>query len=83
LLVDTYNLITMLKSETVSSSARSLCAKIENQLNAKLAAMERREAYRAYKAAPVGSQEREDNRNAYLDAAGILPDWRTVKEQHV
>lgn len=83
ILVDMMNLLSYLKDYDLGVNARNLCTKIEIQLNAKLAAIERREAFSAYKNAPQGSQEREDNRVIYLDISGIHPDWRTKNETHV
>lgn len=36
-----------------------------------------------YKRAPAGSAEREQWRKAYLDRRGVLPDWRTEKENQL
>jgi hypothetical protein len=79
-LVDVSNLVNVLKGQDISRTASELCKSISSFLNAKLAAIERRQLYGAYKGAEPGSDEREANRQAYLDAAGVHPDWRSQRE---
>jgi hypothetical protein len=79
-LVDVLNLVENLNGKDLSVANAGLRLKILNYLKAKQAAIERRELYRAYRSAKPGSAERENNRQSYLDAAGIHPDWRSEKE---
>jgi hypothetical protein len=53
---------------------------LENFLDAKLEAWERRQAFTAYKTAPAASADREAKRQKYLDIAGIHKNWRSDKE---
>jgi len=56
------------------------CEFLQQQVDEKLAAIERRESFTKYKTAPVDSSEREIFRKAYLDLVGIHRDWRSKKE---
>ncbi len=77
-----YALLGALEAVELDDSTRALCRRLESQLQAKLAAMERREVFSAYKGKPDGSIEREALRREYLDMAGIHPDWQSRNEVH-
>jgi len=47
--------------------AYSLCNELQNQIDEKFEAMEKRETFTKYKVAPVGSGERETFRKQYLN----------------
>ena len=56
---------------------------IEDDIYAKLDAINKREAFSLYKSSPVGSVERDILRFHYLDLARIHSDWRSVDESHL
>jgi len=55
---------------------QKVAGQLRKELDEKHEAMERREAFSAYKAHPKGSEERETRRQTYLDLAGVHKDWR-------
>jgi len=57
-----------------------LRVKIESEIDTKIEARKKREAFTRYKGSEHGSKRREEARNEYLDRAGIKKDWRTSKE---
>ena len=57
--------------------AVTLLRSIEHEIDAKLDAIRKREAFSKYKSAPIGSDEREKLRKGYLDLAHIHKDWRS------
>ena len=61
--------------------AISFLRSLERDIDAKLEAIRKREAFSAYKSAPVGSDERDNLRQEYLDLAYIHIDWRSKIEQ--
>jgi len=56
------------------------CKSLESQVEAKINAMIRRDAFTKYKVAALGSEERENFRHQYLELAGIYNDWISDKE---
>jgi hypothetical protein len=80
---DVYALLLALTDTDLDAGTRAICKRLEGQIQAKIAAVERREAFTAYKVAPDGSAEREKYRLEYLDKAGVHQDWRTGKETHL
>lgn len=78
-----YALLAALDSVELDESTRALCNRLEMQVKAKMAAVERREVFTAYKVAPDGSDEREEQRREYLTKAGVHQDWQTKKETHL
>ena len=73
-------LLEELQGHSLDEPTRILCKSLENELEAKYAAIERRKVFTQYKEAPTGSPEREKNRQAYLDQSEIHKDWRSRKE---
>jgi hypothetical protein len=53
---------------------------VYSHVSTKIQAIERRDAYTAYKRAEPGTPEREQHRNKYLDFQGTSRDWRTTTE---
>lgn len=49
-------------------------------LQQKMDAIARRDAFTDYKLAERGTADREERRQRYLDAAGLLGDWRSPAE---
>lgn len=60
-------------------TARLLLA-LESEIDAKLEAIRKREAFSKYKSAHIGSDERENLRNDYLDLVDIHENWRSPAE---
>lgn len=58
----------------------SLLRSLESEIDAKLEAIRKREVFSEYKSAPLGSDERENLRQEYLDLAHIHKDWRSNSE---
>jgi len=54
--------------------------RIVERLQSKFDAMLRHDTFTKYKSAAVGSAEREQRRNEYLDLCGYLPAWRSQEE---
>lgn len=54
---------------------------IQGQIQAKIDAMNKREQFTKYKTAPVGSDEREQERQKYLELAEINKSFISQKEQ--
>jgi len=65
---------------SLDHDAINLLRSIESEIDAKLDALRKREAFSRYKAAPAHSPERENLRNDYLDLAHIHKDWRSPRE---
>lgn len=80
---DVYKLLGLLEGRWPDESIKNVCGTLEAQIRAKLAARERREAFTAYKTTAAGTDEREQHRQNYLNAAGVSQDWRTKKETNV
>ena len=57
-----------------------LCCELQSQIDEKLNAMHRRDAFSKYTISPVGSIEREKFRKQYLDIALINKKWRSDSE---
>ena len=57
-----------------------LCNALQDELNAKYEALERRRAYTEYRRSTTGTPERENKRQEYLNQSGIHKDWRTPQE---
>ena len=54
--------------------------KIQKQIEIKIDARKKREAFTKYRKSIPGSNERECARNEYLDGTEIKKDWRSSKE---
>jgi len=76
-----YILTDILKNDGLTDKAYKLIESIQEQIEAKFEAMERRTNFSTYKTSAVGSDEREVARQTYLDSAGTHKDWRTKKEK--
>ena len=79
LLTDVHVLMALLDGVELPPEVRVLCTEIEAMTQAKIDAINKRNAYTAYKEAKT-PEERERYRNKYLDKAGIQPDFRSEKE---
>lgn len=73
--IDVYRLIEGLRGYDLDYYTQECRKRITQEINSKLAAMERRDAYTQSKVAPTES-EREEARQKYLDLAGIHRDFR-------
>ena len=82
-MLDVYRLIALLDDIDLDSPLKSLCASIESQITAKLAALDRHDSFTKYKSAPPGSPERESLRRLYLDKTYVHKDWRSDNETFV
>jgi hypothetical protein len=60
--------------------AESLLRSLESDIDAKLEAIHKREAFTQYKSASAASDQREKLRNHYLDLAHIHNGWRSANE---
>lgn len=78
--MDVYRLILRLDESKMDSGTKTLCKRIEAQVEAKIDAMARREVYTRYKTGVPGSDEREEARHEYLERAGISKSFQTSKE---
>lgn len=65
---------------SLDHEAVRLLRSLESEIDAKLDALRKREAFSKYKSAPINSDERENLRNDYLDLAHIHKDWRSPVE---
>lgn len=57
-----------------------LVERLKTPVNDKFEAIERRDNFTKYKKADIGSSEREEYRQKYLDQMGIPEDFRSKKE---
>jgi len=78
--VDVSRLLSFLEDYDLGGYGNALRGHVYVQIEAKLAAIARRNAFSKYKSAPPGSKEREIYRAEYLDLAGIHKDWRSTEE---
>jgi len=76
---EVYRLVALLDGHINDPQLDELRSKIESQIEAKIEALKKREAFTKYKSSGQGS-EREAARKEYLDLAGIHKDWRSQKE---
>jgi uncharacterized protein YktA (UPF0223 family) len=81
--VGVYELLLRLDGRWPDEETKSICSFLEQQVKTKINAIERRNAFTAYKRTADGSQEREKLRQEYLDTVGVHPAWRTAKETHI
>ena len=77
---DVLQLVILLEDSDTNARIKSLSEALLRQIEQKLAAMDRRQSFTAYKTAPQGSNERETYRREYLDKSGIHRDWISDKE---
>ena len=81
---DIYRLIYSLADYELDCDTNVIIKRLENALNAKVEAMEKRRAYTEYKTAS-DDESKEAARRKYLNLAGVHPDWRwgaeAVKER--
>jgi hypothetical protein len=73
--VDLYKLIIFLDDYELDEPIRSIVKRLEQSINSKIEAMEKRKTYTEYKMA-ADEKSREAARQKYLDLAGIHRDWR-------
>ena len=64
----------------LDDDARLTCNTLLSQFDAKIKAMNKRDAFSKYKSAMPGSIEREQFRKQYLDFAEIHRDWTSSNE---
>jgi len=76
---DVFRLILALYDYELGGDVSAIIDRLELTLNDKIIAMQKRQAYTAYKTAS-GIEEREAARQNYLDLAGIHKDWRWSNE---
>jgi hypothetical protein len=76
---DVCRLVTLLDDVELDDDMRALCDEINEQIHAKLDAMEKRKSFTSYKTAPAGAT-REASRQEYLGKAGIHSSWQTKRE---
>jgi len=74
------HLIDELRGHPLDKSTLLLCRALEDELDAKERALERRRIFSEYKSTAPGSEERERARQAHLDESNIHKDWRSSKE---
>ena len=75
LFIDLFRLIILLDDYDLDYKTRTMVIHLEDALNKKLDAIQKREVYTEYKMAST-DEEREQARQKYLDLAGIHRDWR-------
>jgi hypothetical protein len=73
--LDIFKLTIYLLDYELDHETRGCLRRIEEEIESKLAAIERREVYTNFKVAP-SEEERETARQKYLDLAGIHKDYR-------
>ena len=84
---DVYCLLAYLIDYDLDDKTKALCERLESQLDAKLEAISRREAFTAYKTRPAGTEQRESTRQeyihkAYIHKAYIPAGFVSKKEKH-
>jgi len=79
--VDVMRLISFLQDYNLGGYGNALRGEIHHQIEAKFAAIERRNAFFNYKSAAPDSKERERYRVEYLKLAGVHEDWCSPEEQ--
>lgn len=75
ILVDIYRLIFYLEDYELDYNVHNIIKRLENSINAKLEAKEKRRAYTEYKLGET-DEAKETARQKYLELAGIHCDWR-------
>jgi len=78
--VDVMRLISFLEDYNLGGYGNALRRQIYDQIEAKLAAIDRRNAFSKYKSATPGSKERENYRIEYLKLADVHEDWCSSEE---
>jgi hypothetical protein len=78
--VDVMQLVSFLEDYNLGGYGNALRGQIHGQIEAKLVAIDRRNAFFNYKSATPGSKEREIYRKEYLKLAGIHEDWCSSEE---
>jgi len=78
--VDVSRLISFLEDYNLGGYGNALRGQVHNQIEAKFAAIDRRNAFSKYKVAAPDSKEREIYRTEYLELAGIHRDWCSSEE---
>jgi len=74
-------LLEALQGHPMDKPMQDLTKALRNEIRAKYEALERRQAFTAYKQAQTANQsDRENKRQAYLDQADVHKDWRSQKE---
>ena len=76
---DMYRIILLLDDYELGSDVRSVLNRLEDALNTKMEAIEKRRAYNEYKTAS-SDELKEAARQKYLNLAGIHSDWRWSAE---
>lgn len=66
----------LLADQLDADDEEELAQAIQDGLQAKLEAMQRRALYSAYKDTKASPEARQEARKAYLDMVGMLPGWR-------
>lgn len=66
----------LLADQLDADDEEELAQAIQDGLQTKLEAMQRRQLYTAYKDTRAAPEAREAARQAYLDMVGMLPGWR-------
>ena len=79
---DVYCLLAYLIDYDLDDKTKALCERLESQLNAKLEAINRRDAFTTYKMTPAGTKQRESARQAYISKAYIPAGFVSEKEIH-
>jgi len=79
---DVYCLLAYLIDYNLDDKAKALCERLESQLNAKLEAVSRREAFTAYKTTPADTEQRESARQEYIRKAYIPAGFVSKREIH-
>jgi len=76
------HLLDALESHPLDEPTRLLRKVLQQELEAKERAIERRKTFTEYKTTTQGSKTRENARQAYLIQSDIHKDWQTKKEIH-
>ncbi|MCL2753147.1 MAG: hypothetical protein FWE44_03250 [Defluviitaleaceae bacterium] len=76
------HLLQELEGHPLDKTTRLLCKALQQELEAKYEALERRKTFSEYKTTTQGTKERENARQAYLNQKEIHKDWRTQTETH-
>lgn len=78
--INLYKLLVELNKYDLDNYTLKLKNDLEEQIKAKLDAMEKRKLYTAYKTTSINTTERENKRKEYLEKAKIHKNWQTEKE---
>jgi len=79
-MVDVYKLLLHIQGDVEFDNPDEIIKNIQAVIDVKIEAQKRRQDFTNYKTSKPNSEQREQERQTYLDNKGIHKDWRTQKE---